>query len=156
FSEGFDLPAIDAVLLLRPTKSLALFRQMIRRCLRIAEGKLYTTILDHAGLAYEHGLPDADVGWSLFGRRGGTARFEVFTRGYELRRCPECFAINKWSRACPACSYVYQIKDRTIEEVYGELREITQGAEYESQRRFARRCGLNPATIARFIRQKQL
>jgi DNA repair protein RadD len=49
FTEGFDLPAIDAVLLLRPTKSFALYRQMIGRCLRVAKGKSYTisSIMPH-------------------------------------------------------------------------------------------------------------
>jgi len=57
---------------------------------------------------------------------------------------------------CPECGYVYQIKDRTVEEVYGELREITQGVEYENQARFARRCKLSRHVIARYIKQKDL
>jgi Helicase conserved C-terminal domain len=156
FTEGFDLPAIDAVLLLRPTKSFVLYRQMIGRCLRVARGKTHTIILDHAGLAYEHGLPDANVEWSLYGPRSGAAKSQIFPGGYELRRCPECSAVHKWSAKCPGCSYVYQVKDRTIEEVYGEMREITQGAEYESQNRFARRCKLSSVTIARYVKQKKL
>ena len=156
FTEGFDLPAIDAVLLLRPTKSLALYRQMIGRCLRIADGKSYTTILDHAGLIADHPFPDTDGEWNLQGRRSGIAQSSSYPRGLEIRRCPECSAVHKWSLRCPECSYVYQIKDRSIEEIYGELREITQGAEYESQKRFARRCKLGEHVIGRYVKQKEL
>jgi DNA repair protein RadD len=156
FTEGFDLPAIDAVLLLRPTKSFALYRQMIGRCLRVAKGKPHTTILDHAGLIFEHGLPDSGVEWSLSGQRSGAAQTSRYPGGFEIRRCPECSAIHDWAKACPKCSYVYQIKDRTIEEVYGELREITEGAEHECQARFARRCKLSRRVIANSIKRKEL
>jgi hypothetical protein len=156
FTEGFDLPAIDAVLLLRPTKSFALYRQMIGRCLRIAKGKLYTTILDHAGLIADHPFPDTDGEWSLRGRRSGIAQSSSYPRGLEIRRCPECSAVNKFSAKCPECGYVYQIKDRSVEEIYGELREITEGAEYESQTRFARRCKVASYTIAKYIKEKEL
>jgi len=156
FTEGFDLPAIDAVLLLRPTKSFALYRQMIGRCLRVAKGKSHTSILDHAALIDDHPFPDNDVEWSLSGRKSGVTQTSRPTGGVEIRRCPECSAVHKWSAKCPECGYVYLIKDRTIEEVYGELREITQGAEYEGQARFARRCKLHQSTIWNYVIQKQL
>jgi superfamily II DNA or RNA helicase len=155
FTEGFDLPAIDAVLLLRPTKSFGLYRQMVGRCLRVAPGKRRTVILDHAGVAYEHGLPDDDVEWTLTGRRSDVAKGSPHGGGF-MRRCPECYAVHKWSAKCLECGYVYQIRDRTIEEVYGELREIRQGAVYESQARFARRCKLSTSTIWTYVKQKQM
>lgn len=45
-TEGFDEPKIDCVLLARPTKSRALFTQMIGRGCRLAEGKENCLILD--------------------------------------------------------------------------------------------------------------
>src|SRR5262249_37626853 len=142
FAEGLDVPAVDAVMLVRPTKSFPLYCQMIGRSLRVAKGKRYTTILDHAGPAYGHGLPASHVKWSLSGRRSGAAEFQTSPRGYELRRCPKCFSIDKWSKACPECGYTFQIKDRTNDEIYGELRQVKQGLEYETQKRFAKRCKL--------------
>jgi superfamily II DNA or RNA helicase len=156
FTEGFDLPAIDAVLLLRPTKSFALYRQMIGRSLRTAKEKKHTTILDHAGLIYDHEFPDDDVEWSLTGRRSGVAITHKGSLHGIIRRCPECSDVHKWSAKCPECGYIYQIKDRTIEEVYGDLREITQGAKYESQARFARRCKLSRPTISNYVKQTKL
>lgn len=49
FSEGVDLPAIDTVLLLRPTESKVLFLQQIGRGLRKSHGKDRLVILDFVG-----------------------------------------------------------------------------------------------------------
>lgn len=49
FNEGVDLPAIDTVMLLRPTESRILFLQQIGRGLRWSEGKELLTILDFVG-----------------------------------------------------------------------------------------------------------
>lgn len=72
FTEGFDLPAIDCIHILRPTKSSALFAQMIGRGTRKSPGKPYMELFDHTG--YNHdvctvgqifGLPDS---WELNGQ----------------------------------------------------------------------------------------
>lgn len=65
-TEGFDVPDCDAVQLARPTKSLALYLQMVGRCLRPMPGKR-AIILDHAGcVTNDHlGLPDENRNWSL-------------------------------------------------------------------------------------------
>ncbi|MBN8430588.1 DUF3427 domain-containing protein [Microbulbifer salipaludis] len=49
FNEGVDLPAIDTVLLLRPTESKVLFLQQIGRGLRRSVGKDKLVILDFVG-----------------------------------------------------------------------------------------------------------
>ncbi|MGM0476401.1 MAG: DUF3427 domain-containing protein [Pseudomonadota bacterium] len=49
FSEGVDIPAVDTVLLLRPTESPVLFLQQLGRGLRRAEGKDHLVILDFIG-----------------------------------------------------------------------------------------------------------
>ena len=49
FNEGVDLPAIDTVLMLRPTESKILFLQQLGRGLRIAEGKERLVVLDFIG-----------------------------------------------------------------------------------------------------------
>lgn len=43
---GFDFPALDCVITIRPTMSLALFYQMMGRGIRIAEGKKSCAIFD--------------------------------------------------------------------------------------------------------------
>lgn len=49
FSEGVDLPAIDTVLMLRPTESKILFLQQLGRGLRLADGKEKLVVLDFIG-----------------------------------------------------------------------------------------------------------
>lgn len=50
FNEGVDLPAIDVVLMLRPTESATIFLQQLGRGLRRSEGKDVLTVLDFIGL----------------------------------------------------------------------------------------------------------
>lgn len=49
FNEGFDLPALDTVLMLRPTDSPVIFLQQLGRGLRIAGGKDHLAVVDLIG-----------------------------------------------------------------------------------------------------------
>lgn len=68
FGEGLDIPGIECVQILRPTKSVALYLQQIGRALRPAPGKAEAVILDHTQNWLTHGLPDDDRQWSLSGQ----------------------------------------------------------------------------------------
>jgi superfamily II DNA or RNA helicase len=97
-SEGLDVPAVEAAILLRPTKSLALYLQQAGRALRPAAGKARAFILDHAGNAYRFGLVDAPRAWSLDGRTNNKAGAPA------VCRCKACGAINSISAIkCKAC-----------------------------------------------------
>ena len=58
-SEGVDVPALGAAILLRPTQSLALHLQQCGRALRPAQGKDRALLLDFSANCERHGLPDA-------------------------------------------------------------------------------------------------
>ncbi|SDJ02473.1 Superfamily II DNA or RNA helicase [Frankineae bacterium MT45] len=49
FNEGIDVPAVDVVLMLRPTESATLFLQQLGRGLRTAPNKTVCTVLDFVG-----------------------------------------------------------------------------------------------------------
>ncbi len=49
FNEGTDLPAIDTVLMLRPTESKIIFLQQLGRGLRLHEGKSHLVVIDFIG-----------------------------------------------------------------------------------------------------------
>jgi superfamily II DNA or RNA helicase/diadenosine tetraphosphate (Ap4A) HIT family hydrolase len=49
FNEGVDVPALDRVVMLRPTESGLLFLQQLGRGLRASEGKRHLTIVDFVG-----------------------------------------------------------------------------------------------------------
>ena len=55
-TEGWDQPDVACVILARPTKHMGLYRQMVGRVLRPAEGKTDALVLDHAGATLEHGF----------------------------------------------------------------------------------------------------
>lgn len=52
YSEGVDIPEIDAVLFLRPTESLTVFLQQLGRGLRLSEDKDCLTVLDFVGQSH--------------------------------------------------------------------------------------------------------
>lgn len=127
--EGFDLSAqldgaditLECCILLRPTQSLARYLQMVFRALR---RKPYpAVILDHAGCAMQHGLPDDEREWSLDGRkrgkRSGVAELAI-------QQCPSCFCVfQKGPDCCPGCGVELPKKPRAeLKEVEGELQEI--------------------------------
>lgn len=118
-SEGFDLPAIEAAILLRPTQSLALYLQQVGRALRQHPGKTEAIILDHAGNALRHGLPDDPRAWSL----AGIDRKPRNEPG--VRECPACYAaLPPATLVCTYCQKPLPPKPRTVEEVKGELEEV--------------------------------
>ncbi|CAB4902963.1 MAG: DUF3427 domain-containing protein [Actinobacteria bacterium] len=49
FNEGVDLPAVDTILMLRPTESATVFLQQLGRGLRRCDGKSVCTVLDFIG-----------------------------------------------------------------------------------------------------------
>lgn len=100
FVEGFDLPAIETVILARPFSVTGGFLQSIGRGLRPskATGKTRCTVLDLRGCVHLHGLPDEDRVWSLTG--AAVRRAEI---GTPLRRCTECLAIFRPAAVCPRC-----------------------------------------------------
>lgn len=55
YTEGYDVPSVDLIVLSRFTESRCLWRQMTGRGLRLSEGKDSCTILDLAGNAIAHG-----------------------------------------------------------------------------------------------------
>jgi DNA repair protein RadD len=68
FTEGLDIPDIGAVILLRPTRSLGLARQMIGRGMRAKANSEALIVLDHANLYAEFGTPDYEYEWRLDGK----------------------------------------------------------------------------------------
>lgn len=142
--EGVDCPAIGAIIMLRPTMSLSGYLQTIGRGLRpiYAPGMPVSTaaerfaaiaagpkddrcfILDHAGLVFKHGLADEEREWTLEGvvKKKGKKKAEPTL---PVSQCPECWLVHDPSPTCPGCGHVYKIKARGIDEVEGELVEIS-------------------------------
>lgn len=103
FLEGFDLPAVETIILARGFTVCGAFLQAIGRGLRPspATGKTRCVVLDLRGAVNLHGLPDEDRRWSLEGK--AVVRTEAIVA---LRRCAACLAIFRPTKACPRCGVV--------------------------------------------------
>lgn len=135
FGEGLDVPAVDAVFLLRPTDSLGLYLQQCGRGLRPSPGKTHVRIFDHVGNWTRHGLPDETRTWSLDGR----ARTKE--KSLTARRCPVCFAVSPMGATiCVACRRAFPAKPRKMHHVDGALVEADLHALRGRVTEFARDC----------------
>jgi superfamily II DNA or RNA helicase len=135
FGEGFDLAAvagrdvtIDAVIQARPTTSLSLHLQQVGRALRPAPGKR-AVILDHAGNAHRHGLPDDARVWTLAGRaKGGAANDNGPPPPVT---CAGCFGQIRrpMPDRCPYCGHKLEAQRRAeeIKVEEGRLIELARG-----------------------------
>lgn len=103
-SEGFDATHVDAVILLRPTKSAALYYQQCGRGLRLHPGKQDCLVLDFAGNIVEHGPIDAI--------RPPKRPGEKVKSDAPVRECPECHSfVPVQARECPKCGYQWPLVD---------------------------------------------
>ena len=119
-SEGTDVPAVSAAILLRPTQSEALYLQQVGRILRPQPGKV-AIVLDHVGSTLKHGFVDDVRKWSLESK----PRRKKFEGVPSVRQCPMCFAAFKPQPACPCCGFEFPVKPkRQLTEREGELREM--------------------------------
>lgn len=156
FGEGFDLPALDCVIGLRPTQSTALALQQWGRALRpvYAEGfdlstkegrrlaiaagpKPYAVLLDHAGNCDRHGLPDDERAWSLEGGSRADSS-EGGAGGPLVKRCRSCREMQPRAvSACRACGTEFPAGGGTpdVEHVAGDLVAIDAGVVRESRLR---------------------
>jgi superfamily II DNA or RNA helicase len=108
YNEGLDLPAVDTLLLLRPTQSPVLFQQQIGRGLRLAPHKESCLVLDFVG----HHQTDFRFD-RLLGTLTGLSR-------RELRESVE----NGFGSLPPGCHIHLQPQAR--EQVLRGLRELTE------------------------------
>jgi superfamily II DNA or RNA helicase len=121
-NEGFDLPIVEAAILLRPTMSLGLHLQQIGRVLRPSPGKTRSVILDHVGNLARHGLAEAEREWRLEGRPKGKRKAQE--ENVEVCQCPNCYCCHDPAPECPECGHVYERKAREIEHRDGTLEMV--------------------------------
>ena len=156
-SEGFNVPAIETVIMLRPTQSLTLYMQQAGRALRPVIGKI-ALILDHAGNALRHGLPDDQREWSLDSRK----RLKCATKHDEQTawQCPECDRVLSSSFLVCSCGYMSARNGRAIDLKEGELEKVdrTVLARLRNQEKigmsmesYAKHRGVGKTTVCRAV-----
>lgn len=95
-TEGWDAPHVDCIALMRPTKSLGLFLQMIGRGTRPYDDKDHCLVLDYGGCMDRFGPIDV--------ARPVERKAEKRTKD-----CPQCTEINSFfARKCSNCQYQFE------------------------------------------------
>lgn len=139
FGEGFDIPAVECVVMLRKTESYSLFKQQFGRMLRVINGKEYGILIDHVGnveymmYKYELNYPHDDPEWTLerASKKKGNGSNEKRTLS---RVCPECF--NRYVPekfgvyVCPECDHTETEEEqidalKRFQETEGSLVELS-------------------------------
>ncbi len=122
--EGFDLPAVEVLIIATRTASFPRYRQWCGRVLRPEVGKEQAVIIDLTGMVALHGDPDEPVEWDLLNPPCGpkTKRkvpcdecgaFFLF----KLEHCPSCGWENRWlDRSSDFASGSYQFDIRMIDQ----------------------------------------
>ena len=133
--EGFDLPACDCVIQLRPTQSLTIYLQQVGRALRAREGKT-AIVLDHVGNVNRHGLPDDDRDWSLIEKLEKRQQYKNDGM-LAVRTCTECFACYPSAfDFCTVCGAQYHTTREEIKNIeFIELKEIERQKQLAKEER---------------------
>jgi DNA repair protein RadD len=100
---GFDAPATDCVVMLRPTMSAGLYYQMVGRGFRLADGKENCLVLDFGGNILRHGPVDA-IQAEEKRRKSGEP---------PAKECPSCHSVIACGYAnCPDCGHEFPPPER--------------------------------------------
>lgn len=141
-SEGTDIPAIAAVILLRPTMSEGLYLQQVGRALRPMSGKKNAIIIDHVGNCRKHGLPDEIREWVLTEDKISTRREQSEASEIKIRVCKSCYAVYEPAPTCPMCGEASEVYRKPPEAVAGDL-ELVKSAKKQARMEVGRARTLN-------------
>jgi superfamily II DNA or RNA helicase len=124
-TEGWDMPEVGCCILARPTRKMGLYRQMIGRVLRPADGKADAILLDHSGAVFRHGFAEDHVEWTLEpDRRAKSPAHDKRTEhgsASRLIECTACGAVRVTGEPCFHCGFLPQRPPRAVHFGAGEL-----------------------------------
>lgn len=152
-SYGIDIPAVECVVLARPTRSVVLYLQAIGRGMRPAEGKDSVIVIDHGRVVESLGLPTSPFRWSL-GRFNVNriARERIASKradpNEKPRTCRECSAVwltTEHGNSCPECGWKHVAAHKGVRVQGADLLEL-DGAKIAAdrlrlERFYAEACG---------------
>ncbi len=133
--EGVDVPAVECVILGRPTESFSLFNQQCGRALRLKDGKEFAIIIDAVGNVQRHArVVEYDDGRTLIDlSRGSWTLDRREKRGSSKKPDPDNLKLSHCAKCtrpysgllfiCPHCGHDNSPKpgERTLENVDGDL-----------------------------------
>jgi superfamily II DNA or RNA helicase len=128
-SYGIDIPAVECVVLARPTRSIVLYLQAIGRGMRPSAGKDVCLVIDHGRVVESLGPPAYDREWSLDDLNANKKQAEEFAKQRNSaketnRDCPECgcaWLVSEEGNNCPHCGWQHQVRAKVIEVQQADL-----------------------------------
>ncbi len=129
-SEGFDFPPIDAVVLMRPTRSPILYVQIVGRGLRPSPitGKEDCLVLDYGGVIENLGpLHNPKVSIKDSTKKKGVVEIN-------MKFCPQCYEyVEPQVEYCPCCqfSFIKEVKKDLLKNL--DLRSYGANDNYEDE-----------------------
>lgn len=123
-TEGFNLVGVEICDILKPTKSVGLYLQMVGRALRAAPDKQEARIYDRSGNWARLGLPDDEREWTLEGL-DASKRKKKKEPQQTTKVCVSCWMVVARTVAiCPTCGYVFPVQPMEADTADGELQEL--------------------------------
>jgi superfamily II DNA or RNA helicase len=139
YTEGFDYPGAECIVLARPTKSLGLYLQMAGRGLRPHPGKEEVVIIDHGGCVDRLGFIEEPRTWSLDGKKLAWSKSPRCKPEKTPMTCEYCSTVFTGPR-CPLCGHEIQDWGKKIQAIEAELVELQKpkqkGPTMEDKRRW--------------------
>lgn len=129
FSEGFDSPEADCLIMAMSTKSLGRFLQITGRIIRTATNKKDAIIIDHGGNIREHGFLTQNFDWKLDYGEGKTIKDTLPEKKERNKReitCEQCKRVYSESLICPDCGHKPTYKGKYVETYEAYLEEINK------------------------------
>jgi superfamily II DNA or RNA helicase len=134
-SYGVDLPAVECIILARPTRSLMMYLQMVGRGLRASPGKTHCIVIDHGHVVENLGLPQSDHDWTLAEDRNinaeALARSNRKSSTEQARTCGQCTAMwltSEQGNSCPECGWAAPQRSKAVGVQDADLDEIAEDA----------------------------
>ena len=130
--EGWDQPSVKCCILARPTKSVGLYLQQAGRILRpwrdTSGDAVSAVVLDHAGCAVTHGLPQDERALSLESLvKSRTGRKSVMPP--RSKSCDECgAALPPSTRVCSGCGFAFGGVESVPDENESTLVEVPRAS----------------------------
>lgn len=121
-SEGYDFPAIDAIVCLRPTRSPVLYVQLVGRGLRLSPNKENCLFLDYGEIVENLGHPNDPVVLKSHKKKDQEKKAVI---------CPNCEEINFLPvKKCRDCGYEFFKLPTSPRNMLKNLRENAEEHEF--------------------------
>jgi superfamily II DNA or RNA helicase len=129
-TEGWDMPEAGCCVLARPTRKIGLYRQMVGRVLRPAEGKPDAIVIDHSGAVYRHGFAADRIEWTLDPDRPAENKKHSERSAGDIKSrlvdCSRCGALRTGGEACRHCGFKPSRPAEYLTVIDGDLAHVNR------------------------------